>query len=344
MAGATDILDTKSISAFIKNDTSGNNLFLFYGEEEYFLELAIKALKKKYLGEGADSMDFVKLDFSDGKFDLAKVEDNILIPAWMSEKRIVVVNNAEIFSISDPDKTFSESLKKLLSSVPDSCVLIFTETSIDKRKKAILKAFGDSGKIAEFSFMDDISLAKWIDKRFVKDGISITDSACTGIIERCEHSMRRIVSETDKLCLYCSSSDCTSIGDELIEQLCPPDIRGSVFTITDAIGENNCAKALLVLDKLLVLKEPCQKIRFMFSRHIRQLICAKDTPNDKDLIKKLGCHPFVAGKLVKQERNFSMEKLLSLYNDCCDKDYKIKSGKAEERQALESLICSAFIK
>ena len=108
---------------------------------------------------------------------------------------------------------------------------------------------------------------------------------------------------------------------------------------------STCTTAVDILSKRSTGGTPptCSKIRFMFARHLRQLICAKDCNSEREVISKLSCHPFVAGKLYKQAARFDMSRLLKLFDMCCNKDYLIKSGKADERESLESLICLACV-
>lgn len=342
MATSTSTMNNKSLSDYLRGQDVCN-LFLFFGEEDYFIDISIKAIQKKYISDEAIPMDYVRINRLDIKNGLDSIIENIQTPPWLSARRVIVVNDCGLFTMNDPDKTYSNKICKLLESIPSSCVVIFVEKTIDKRKKAIMKAFQDNGVVAELSFLDDVSLCKWIFKRLSRDGVSIDEAASTGIVERCEKSMRRISNEVEKISLYCVGEKVSHVDEEIVELMCPPDISGTVFVITDAIGSKDSSTALVVLDKLLVLKEPCSKIRFMFARHLRQLICAKDCNSEREVISKLSCHPFVAGKLYKQAARFDMSRLLKLFDMCCNKDYLIKSGKADERESLESLICLACV-
>ena len=89
---------------------------------------------------------------------------------------------------------------------------------------------------------------------------------------------------------------------------------------------------------LISLKEPIPKIRFMLSRHIRQLICAKEIGQQDQIIKTLKIVPFVARNLINQAKYFQMDELIKLYYACSASDYAVKTGKMDDRLSLETLL------
>jgi DNA polymerase-3 subunit delta len=53
---------------------------------------------------------------------------------------------------------------------------------------------------------------------------------------------------------------------------------------------------------------------------------------------------FVADKLIRQARGFTMERLLGLYLDAVKADSDVKHGLIDERTSLEMLIVKASAK
>ena len=56
------------------------SILLLSGEEDYYCEYAVNAIKKQYLAEGSEQMDFVKLNFESKNFDLDKIDENVMLP------------------------------------------------------------------------------------------------------------------------------------------------------------------------------------------------------------------------------------------------------------------------
>ena len=331
----SSFLDTKALGEYIRNDAS-SRVYLFFGEEEYYIEKAEGALKKKFLTEGSEAMDFVKLDIESKDFTVDKIRENAEMPPWMSQKRIVLVKGNSLW-----DKVDADELSEYVASVPDHAVIIFSTDKIDKRKKSLLKAFKDNAVITQIDCLDDEMLQMWIIKNFRSSGITISTQTAGSIVSRCDNSMRRVTTECEKIKLYLTCEKTTNVSDDLIERICPPDIKGSVFNITDAIGAGNAGEALRILDNLIVLKEPPIKIRFMLARHLRQLMCALELNNRYEIMNRLGVMQYVADKLLNQSRGFSLQRVQDLYLRCAKDDMEIKSGLLDDRSSLESFIVSA---
>ena len=330
----SEYLDSKGLSDLIKNDNGDLKLILIFGEEDFFIEKEMDIIKKKYLSEGAEQMDYVKLDLAGKEPDIEKIRENLELPAWMSSKRIVVVSDFAIPSDAD-------NFVKLLSSVPDGSILVFTASKVDKRKKSVMTAFQKNGVIAELNYLDDDKSIKWISHFLSKSNITIDEEAAGSIVSRCDKSMRLISSEANKIMLYCIASGTSHVDMALVEEICPPDINGSVFNITDAVGQKDADTALTILNNLILMKEPTQRIRFMLLRHLKHLICAKELGNQSEIASRLKVQPFVAKKLMSQASRFNMDTLIMLFNECVREDSEIKHGNLDDRKSLESFMILA---
>ena len=184
-------------------------------------------------------------------------------------------------------------------------------------------------------------LGKWIVSTLKRHEIRITVDAMGSLIDRTEACMRVLDNEVKKLILASDGRASKEINLSDVDAICIPDIRGSVFQMTDAIGARDIGKALRVLDTLISLKEPIPRIRFMLARHVRQLICAKELNRQDDVISSLKVVPFVARNLLSQARAFRMEELLSLYEACSASDLDVKTGKMDDRLSMELLLSAA---
>lgn len=317
------------------------SLLLVYGEEDYFCENAVKLIRKNFIADGCEQMDYIKIDFENKGFDLEKVSENSQLPPWMSEKRVVLVRNSGVFSASDPKKELATSFEKFAKGIPGSTIVVFWETGIDKRKKAIMKTFETYGVVSESPFLNEVEISKKISGLLNRYQLRINNDAMDSLISRSDKSMRIILNEITKILLYCQANQISLIDMDVINALCPPDIKGSIFNLTDSISTGNSGNALAIVDNLITLKEPVARIKFMLSKHIRQLICAKELRTSQRIVEELGIHPYSAQKLAEQAPKFSMEKLLNLYSSCVKCDFDFKQGKMDERHSLEILLVLA---
>lgn len=348
------VLAPKQLSELIKTGEYPRCI-LIYGEEEFLMDQFLGIVKRKCIAEGAETMDYVKIDCEGKEMDPEQVRANIELPAWMSPKRVVYVKNADIFGKKDTDrkkkgdtdkkekndKTDVEKIEKLLKDVPDTGILIISTSKIDNRKKALLKAFTDNGVVSEFAFQPEDKLSNTISKKLARSGLRADEETLLSIVSRCNKSLRLIDGEVNKIVLYCQGAGMDTVTMDVVEDLCPPDIQGKIFQITDAIGARNAQAALIYTDNLIKTKEPLPRIRVMIARQIKLLICAKEIGNKDEIIKRLKVQDFVARNLLKQSRNFNHDKLIKIYMDLYQADADIKKGLADERMSLDTLIVKA---
>lgn len=331
-----DVLNSRQMLAKINKEPDSLGLVLLYGTENYMFEGAVSMLKKAFLGEGAESMDYSVIDTRTGdKFDIDKLEEYISMPPWMSRKRLVIVKQSGIVS-----KELSDRDIEVLKNIPESAVVIFYEESADSRKKAF-KAFQQYGTVALMSGFEEDELIGWISNRFAKDGIKIGFEAANSMSSRCSGNMMELVNEISKLVLYCQNKGFTEVTPDIVELCCPPDLSGKIFDIMDACGSGNAHIAIGTLDKLIANKEPVARIRVSIVNHIKALIMAKEAGNSKVLVDRTGMNEFRARKLVNQAGNFSMNALISLYLSASDSDSEFKHGLIDERYSLEIVLVKA---
>ena len=327
-------------AAALKNGEE-KSIYLFFGNEEYLMEKAVKALTKKYLSAGCEELDCHEMNWDHKTMNPDRLYELFSTPPFMSQKRIIVLYNSEIlFGKSNDTSGTWESYFAILNRITQMSCVIFVETKIDKRKKSLIESFLKMGSIVQVDKQRPEDLCRWVSMLLNRQNIRITIDAVNSLIDRMELDMRALENEVEKLILYCQYNHVQELGINEIDLICIPDLRGSIFQMTDAIGERNFHTALQILDRLVALREPVTKIRFMLARHLRQLICAKESGQAAQLASAMKMSPYIAQKLVKQARLFQLEKLIELYVSYSESDYRIRTGQMEERIALDIFLCS----
>ena len=99
-------------------------------------------------------------------------------------------------------------------------------------------------------------------------------------------------------------------------------------------------------EDLLTLKEPPMRILFLIARQFNQILQVKDLMGkgmDKSTIaSRLKLQPFVVGKIMLQTKTFTREQILSYVNLCVDAEESVKTGKLQDRLAVELLIANKY--
>ncbi|MBN1891518.1 MAG: DNA polymerase III subunit delta [Clostridiales bacterium] len=316
-------------------------VYLLTGEEEYLLSKILSGIKKRVLAEGAGEADSYLSDRSNGGIDPEELKSLIYTPPFISDKRVTVLKNTGLFSSRYPESgEVQEAYASVFDGIPEFACMIFLEAKIDKRKKGLLNIISSKGVIADIGRQTEGELSSWISGLLKRENIRITVDAVNSLIDRTEKQMGLIEKETQKIILYCIANSVFTVDIDVIDQICVADLRGSVFKMIDAIGMRKTEEALMIFDKLVSLREPIPKIRFLLARHVRHLICAKELQRADALISRLKLMPFVARNLVSQSRMFSKNELLVLYDRCHRSDVLVKSGKMDDRHSLEWILFS----
>lgn len=329
-------------------------LYLFYGQEEYLKRNYTEQIEKAILSEDFRLLNKVVLE---GKVTPSMIVDNCETAPVFSERKLVIVKNSGLFKAGkksedagetadegkkpgrDKKAKSSEELADMLSNMPAHACLVFLETEINKTLKYV-SLIDKHGLIVEFNFKKPDELADWVIKRLKELGHEADPSVAAMIVEYGETGMDDLYNEIKKLCAYAGERSRITAAD--VEMICTKSVKSKVFDLTDAISAGKCAKALALLNDMEALKEPMPKVMFMIARQFRQLmqvkLLVKDGASQYEVASRFKVPPFIAGKLISQARGFTPEKLKKAIAAGLELDLAIKTGRLEDKAAIELLI------
>ncbi|MCX7710444.1 MAG: DNA polymerase III subunit delta [Clostridia bacterium] len=331
----------------LKNQIKDNklaNLYLFYGPEEYLKKYYLETIEKRLIpDEGMKTLNKTVLE---GKMEPGKILDACETLPVFSEKRLVIIRNSGAFkgkskaaSEDKKGKPKSDDLLEYVQSLPEHICLVFYEEEIDKRVK-LVDAIKKNGLIVEFAFQKPPELVKWVVKVVTAQKKQMDPLTASLLVDNSEQGMNEILTEINKLVLFVG--DRAKINQDDIEKVCIRSIKTRIFDLTDAIAEKDRVKALKLLDDMVVMKEPMQKILYMINRHFRHVLQMKvlmsEGVNSDQAASKIGITPYAAGKVVKQSRGFTIQDLKNAIQESLEYDLAIKTGKLQDRLAAELLI------
>lgn len=334
-------------------------LYVFYGEESFLIDKLLESLEQALITPGSRDLDRVLLDGrkKDDKTDIARLREETGTMPFLSRRKLVIFRYSGWFVLparktadDEPEadrekaadsKKDAEELESLLAGLPDSTCLVFVEEKVDRRQKRLIQAVEQAGVLAEIGRQQPRMLKAWIEGEGKRRSIQISPQAAESLVDRCDSDMRLIWQELAKLFLYCDSTGCRQVDQELIETISLPDLKGSIFDLTDALSAGQTGPALQLLGRLISQKQPVQLISFMLGRHLRQLICAAELKSPEQIASRLKVMPFVAGRLSRQARNLDMDVLEQLYARCLATDMAVKTGKINDLLGLELLLIAA---
>lgn len=328
-----------------------HNGYLIYGEEHYLIKQIIDLICRKFIEPQMRDIDLVKIKVGSklSSEDIERVKQELQTPAFMSECKVILLEKTGIFARAaqgqaEVHKKNQEEFARIFSLLNSGSCLIFYEETVDGRLKKHLRSWLEAGGVQVEIGREEISVLRhWLQVKAQQKKLGLTIEAADNLIDRCESDMTQLEQEFNKALLYAEYAGLPGIDLATIDLVCKSDVRGTVFDLTDAVSAGKTDQALNLLDTLLILKEPLPLIRFMFTRHIKQLICAKELGNEQLLIKQIGVYPFVARRLLKQARNMSLDDLEHFYRLAFESDWKVKRGHMTDRLSFETLLIEASL-
>ena len=308
-------------------------IYLLYGEEAFLKNSYKNRLKEAIIGD--DTMNFASFEGKGLDVDeLIRLADTM---PFFAERRLILVEDSGFF------KSASDALVQYLPSMPDTTILLFVETEVDKRNR-LYKKVKDMGYAAELNRQDSAQLARWAGGILTREQKKITKHTMELFLSMAGDDMENIRMELEKLISYTLGREV--ITDEDVMAVCTVQVTNRIFEMVSAIVNRQPRKAMDLYEDLLTLKEPPMRILFLIARQFNQLLQVKDLMGkgmDKGTIaSKLKMQPFVVGKTMPQARQFGREQILSYVEFCVETEEAVKSGRLQDRLAVELLITREY--
>lgn len=307
-------------------------VYLLYGSETYLRRLYTLKLKAGALG-GGDEMNLSV--FSGKDTDWNEVRNLAETMPFFAEHRVIVLENTGAFKNACD---FAEELANL----PESAVLIFNEDEVDKRSR-MFKAVKEHGYVCEMNGLSESDLSIWVVQLLKKDGKKISKDDLRLFLERVGTDMENVETEIEKLVCYVDDREVVTKEDILavtVEQ-----ISGKIFAMTDALGAKNKKLALELYHDLLSVREKPMTVLYLMVRQCNMILQAAEMSRqglDRSTIaSKAGMPPFAVGKCLSQAKNFTKEQLLHLVTYGTVLEEQIKTGRIDERIAVELFLLTA---
>lgn len=325
---------------FYKSIKAGQyqRVYLFTGPEERNKREALAALRRAVLPAGLEQLNDVTLD---GASAQAIIDSAETLPV-MCERRIVVVRNWPPLTAGKAKNEEADAARMLewLKDPPESCILVFYMISeIDGRKKlpAALKKL--EGWV-EFDYLSGATLAKWCAQQLKPLGKRISPDVVGELSLMAGQDLTRLSGELQKLAAYVG--DAAEIRRSDLEAVVTPSPEYSVFMILDHLLAGRLAEATQVVNAVLLSEPSAIRIISLIGNQLRidaHMKYALDAGgNLAEVQKALGVSPYRAKHILRQIRPLSAEALKARYLACVDADYAIKSGRLQDRAALNSLM------
>ncbi len=316
-------------------DGTFKSAYLLYGEEAF-----LKKSYKNRLKEAVTGGDTMNYNYFEGKgINVNEVTGLADTMPFFADRRLVLMEDTGWFK----GGAGAEEMSAYIERIPESTCLIFVESEVDKRSR-LYKAVKKYGYCAELARQDSSQLARWAAGILAKNGRKITNRTMELLLSKTGDDMENISSELEKLISYTLGREV--VTDEDVELICTTQVTNKIFDMITAIANRQTRKAMDLYEDLLTLKEPPMRILFLIARQFNQILQVKELMGKglekSGIASRLKLQPFVVGKIMLQAKTFTRDQILSYVTLCVDAEEQVKTGRLQDRLAVELLIANQY--
>jgi len=319
-------------------------IYLLYGNHDLAFSDFILRLREKM---GDPSTADMNIDtFLPGNFNFGRFQQVCASIPFLARRRLVILEQP---TQQSSDNQIKDSFFDLIRSLPDTTALILIEkVDFKSRKGKVPKNLSDliqwleehqpSAYIKRLELPQGSQFIQWIRKLVHDLGGEIEPQAAQLLAEYVDEDPHLTLQECTKLLDYVNRERAIEIED--IEKCTPLQRQSDVFAMVDAIGQRNGSQALQWLRQLLQDDSPMYAFG-MIVRQFRLLLLTKEVQEShRDPKEALHLHPYVAGKIIAQAKNFSLEDLEKIYHRLNEIDIASKSGQETLEVSLERFVAT----
>lgn len=331
------------------------------------MQQAAQLVSQKVL-QAVDSslLPFNHIELDGRHKDVARIVQEMQTPPFFAEHKLIVISHAPFFAAKkatrkdeDPDVEIeevteapaSEQFSAVFKNPTPGVVTVFKADSVNMRLSlsTLAKKHGAVYNFSAAKRNEAVQDAQFLLREALQErGLTMHSAVqqkflgLIGIDEKAPF-VRKLLQELDKLAA--SKGYKGAVKAEDIDLLISRSAEAKVFDVTDALSQRDAQKALLAMQQLWQDGEEPFMVLSVLSRHIRQLLLAKELVlagfSPEDAAAKLGGHPFVTGKIVQAARAFDLTDLKSYLHSCFEIDHAAKTGQGEPVLGMEMLIVRA---
>ncbi|MGK2944497.1 MAG: DNA polymerase III subunit delta [Desulfuromonadales bacterium] len=307
-------------------------LILLYGQESYFVEEGLQAIRNAVVRP--EDRDFNLTQFHGRDFKAIDVVEQARTFPVFADRRLVIIKNVHEASADQLDGL----LTYIEDPVPET-VLLLTAEKIDARRK-IFQVLKKTGTTIEFKKIYENQLPTFVRDLAKSFNVTLTGEGLKLFCKRVGTNLVEVQGELEKLVGYLGDRD---LADENDVAAIVSDTRiESVFDLTDALGRGDISTALKLLDRLLSEGQAPLMVLAMMTRHFRQMwkireLTAQKVPQN-EFPKRVGVSPYFLKGLQQQASRFSGQHYRQVFDQFLTTDLALKSSGGDPKMYLEKLV------
>ena len=305
-------------------------IVLYWGDDDFALEEAVKTLKEKTLDPNWSSFNFDRIlpDQPDGA--IQGLNQAITQPFGMGQRLVWLVESPVLQSC--PETVLAE-LERTLPQIPETTVLLWTSSSKPNGRLKLTKLLQKYADIQEFAVIPPWKTEQ-IEaqvRQIAKDrGVRLSRPAGDFLVEAIGNNTRQLYGELEKLKLYAENTT-EPLSLEIVERLVTTSTQNSL-QLAGSIRIGDTSKSLELLQDLINRNEAPLKILATLVGQFRTWLWVKVLleSGERDDKTIAACAEIANPKriyfLQQEIRNLSLSKLLKTLPLLLETETQLKRG------------------
>ena len=238
-----------------------------------------------------------------------------------------------------PDwETFGDKIASEAGQISNE--LIFVENVLLKMTSKAMKNLASLAEVETHTVPDRRQRLDWIRRRFELRGVGATSAALSRFNEIGGEDVRRLDIEIRKLSIYANGRVLQPADINLMVSDASQD---RIFNVMDAIIEGRHSHALGGVQNLVANGESIEGILALLTRQVRNLIVASHLLETGATSAEIGQRlrinmRWLLDKTCRQASRVGSRRLRAMHLHMLEVDTDIKTGRADRRLALETLV------
>lgn len=222
-------------------------VYVLYGEESYLVEQYTRLIAKQAVGDPDDAFNMHRFDGQ--SVTPEQLEEAVEALPLIAERTCVTVRDMDLGA-------HAERLAELLRQMPDTCVLVFWQMTVQPEKKknwtAFLAEAEGRGCVVNFTRKTAGDVVKLLVGGAKRRGCVLAAEDARLMVEQAGNDLNLLLCELDKLVAL---ADGGTITREMIERLGTKNLEARVFDLSKAIFAGRAKQAYELLHQLFVQRE-----------------------------------------------------------------------------------------
>lgn len=325
------------------------NYYLFVGEEEYMMKLALDELKNTYISADFETLNYSVLDGKKEGLD-SLINATETLP-FMSSKKIVILRDITSFLEELEDKE-KEELYEHIVKLGDFLTLIFVDSTSNLRKNTkFYKLFKKEDRQVEFTKLIGQDINKWVYSLAKKNDRTISPINSKYFIDQTSYNSRNVdltlydlENELLKIIDYAMASEITK---EDIDSILIKSVDTNIFEFLEAFSSKSIDRSLVLFNQMCDSGEPIPRLFFMMIRQTRLMlgyIVYKLKGYDNNSIQeKLGVKSYEFGKIRTQASIYKISELEEIMKRLVEIDTSMKTTMTDDKLLIETFLVEMAI-